>query len=336
MDGLLTLDNNGLYCSQGDFYIDPWKPVKQAIITHAHADHLKPGSKKYFVTTKGRRITEHRLKETEPYEMQDFDFNETFQLNGVDISFHPAGHVLGSAQVRIEHNGEVWVNTGDYKRATDPTCKNFELVKCDVFITEATFGVPIYRWDPGEIIADQILHWWSKNSDEGRPSVLFTYALGKAQRVLGELARLSDNSVYLHGALDAITTIYRNEGVKLLDTELIPKKSKEKFSTDLILAPPSAYRSPWMKRFKNNSTAFASGWMRVRGRRRMQGYDKGFVLSDHADWPNLVRTVKQTDASKIYITHGRGDVLAKYLRDVEDIDATSVSTQFSNEGGEGE
>lgn len=334
MDGLLTLNKNGLYCPQGDFYIDPWKPVKKAIITHAHSDHLKPGSKEYYTTTKGREITKHRLRDTEAYNIQSIDYGDTFQINGVNISFHPAGHVLGSAQVRIEYNGGVWVNTGDYKRASDPTCKNFELVKCDVFVTEATFGVPIYRWDPGKIIANQILQWWRKNASEDRPSVLFTYALGKAQRVLGELVRLTETPVYLHGALDAITTIYRNEGIKLLDTNLIPKDSKDKFTNDLILAPPSAYRSPWMKRFKNNSTGFASGWMRVRGRKRMQGYDKGFVLSDHVDWPNLIRTVKQTEASKIFVTHGKGDVLARYLREVEDIDATSVSTEYNDEGGD--
>lgn len=335
MDGLLTLDRNGLYCPKGDFYIDPWKPVKRAIITHAHSDHLKPGSKKYIVTTRGKEITEHRLKDTELYEMQAFDFDETFQINGVDISFHPAGHVLGSAQVRLEHKGEVWVNTGDYKRATDPTCKDFELVKgCDVFITEATFGVPIYRWDPGNVIASQIHDWWKRNASEGRPSVIYTYALGKAQRVLGELAKLTSEPVFIHGALEAITRIYENQCVDLLESNLIDKNSKHKFTEDLILAPPSAFRSAWMKRFKNNETGFVSGWMRVRGRKRMQGYDKGFVLSDHADWNSLVSTVKETNANKVFITHGRGDILARYLTEVEGIDATSVSTQYNNEGGE--
>lgn len=334
MEGLLILDKKGLYCPQGDFYIDPWKPVKRAIITHAHADHLKPNCKEYITTTNGKEITEHRLKDSEPYEITTHDYHDNFEFNGVTVSFHPAGHVLGSAQVRLEHKNEVWVNTGDYKRASDPTCRDFELVKCDVFITEATFGVPIYRWDPGEVIGKQIYDWWKRNASAGRPSVIYTYALGKAQRVLGELTKLTSDPVYIHGALEAITRIYENQGVELLESNLIPKKSKPKFSEDLILAPPSAYRSAWMKRFKNNETAFASGWMRIRGRRRMAGYDKGFVLSDHADWRSLVSTCKDVGANKIYITHGRGDTLARYLNEVEGIDTTSVSTQYNDEGGD--
>jgi putative mRNA 3-end processing factor len=332
MDGLLTLNSKGLYCPKGEFYIDPWKPVKQAVVTHAHGDHLKSGSKAYYTTTTGEALMEHRIQQDTPYEMHTYDFSDSFTINGVTISFHPAGHVLGSAQVRLEYNGEVWVASGDYKRAPDPTCRPFEIQKCDVFISEATFGVPIYKWDPGHTIAGQMINWWERNASENKPTVIFAYALGKAQRILAELQQLTDKDVYIHGALDAITEIYRLQGVKMLETQLVSNQDRsKKFDRDLILSTPSGYRSAWMKRFKNCETAFASGWMRVRGRRRMQGYDRGFVLSDHADWPNLIQTIKDTGATKIYITHNHAGILARYLRETHDMDATNISTQFGDE-----
>ncbi|MHA2249842.1 MAG: ligase-associated DNA damage response exonuclease, partial [Candidatus Kariarchaeaceae archaeon] len=224
MEGLLTLNDKGLYCPIGDFYIDPWKPVKRALITHAHGDHLKSGSKQYYTTTRGKLIVEHRIRQENTYELRKYDFDESFSINGVSISFHPAGHVLGSAQVRLEYQGEVWVASGDYKRAHDPTCMPFEIQKCDVFISEATFGVPIYKWEPGHLVASKIYEWWERNVSENKPSVLFVYALGKAQRVLAELNKLTDNAVYIHGALGAITGLYREQGINMLDTRLVSKQ----------------------------------------------------------------------------------------------------------------
>jgi putative mRNA 3-end processing factor len=235
--------------------------------------------------------------------------------------------VLGSAQVRVEHKGEVWVASGDYKRDADPSCEPFEVVECDRFITEATFGLPIYRWDSGEVTAQNIHQWWQ--SDLTRPSILFCYSFGKSQRVLAELAKFSDRTVYLHGAVHTLTEIYRDVGVKMLPTIPVSQMEKSyKFEGDLIIAPPSGHRSSWMKRFKRPQTAFASGWMAVRGARRRRGYERGFVLSDHADWPGLINTIQQTKATKVYVTHGQNDVLSRYLNEEMGIDASPLKTLF--------
>ncbi len=221
--------------------------------------------------------------------------------------------------------------SGDYKRCADPTCIPFEVVPCDVFITEATFGLPIYRWDAGEPIAQQIYEWWQSGPD--RPSLLFCYALGKAQRILGELKKFSDRPVYLHGAIQTLTEIYRQAGVEMIATLPASDKSRsDSFQGELILTPPSAHRSSWMQRFQHPQTAFASGWMAVRGVRHRRGYERGFVLSDHADWRGLVNTVLQTNAQTIYVTHGQSDALSRYLREVHGLNAMSLKTLFEGEG----
>ena len=230
------------------------------------------------------------------------------------MSFHPAGHILGSSQVRIEYKDQVWVASGDYKRTPDPSCDAFEVVPCDTFISEATFALPVYQWDKGEVTAQKIYNWWQ--GDQDRPSLIFCYALGKAQRILAELTRFTDRTVYLHGAMESLTQIYRDAGIKMLPTASVQDfKKGHSFKGDLILAPPSAHRSPWMKRFKEPQTAFASGWMAVRGTRRRKGYEKGFVLSDHADWNELNQTIHETTASTVYLTHGRTDVLQRHLEE---------------------
>lgn len=328
----MRVNECGLYCERGGFYIDPWKPVPLALITHAHSDHARWGSDRYICSSRGLKLTKHRLRsEQQQAQVDGLDWGVEHHIGDVKVSFHPAGHILGSAQIRVEADGEVWVVSGDYKRNDDPSCEPFEVVPCDVFISEATFALPIYRWQTGEEIAREIFDWWQLNASEGRPSMLFCYALGKAQRVLAELTRFTDKAVFTHGAVESLTSIYRDEGVKMLPT-LSPAEVDKKydFAGDLILAPPSAYRSLWMKRFKGVDTAFASGWMRVRGNRRRKGFDKGFVLSDHADFFDLVRTAKETGAKKVLATHGYSETLVRYLQE-NGINSEPLATAYGDE-----
>jgi putative mRNA 3-end processing factor len=349
---LLVSDGRGLACPLGGFHIDPWRPVKLAVITHAHGDHARPGSQAYICAAPGAEILRRRLG-AGAGEIRPVPYGERLRIGDVTVSLHPAGHVLGSAQVRVESATSVWVASGDYKRQADPTCQPFEVVPCDVFITESTFGLPIYRWKPSSEAggaAGEILSWWDRNRDEGRASVLFCYALGKAQRILAELAALCDRSVYTHGAIEPIVQAYRNAGVKMLPTRPAsappllgetPKVERSanatrrgRYAGELVLAPPSAGGSPWMRRFGAGpqfETALASGWMRVRGIRRRRGYDRGFVLSDHADWDDLIRTVRETGAKRVLATHGYTDVLTRYLR-AQGLDAQALETPYAAEG----
>ena len=259
------------------------------------------------------------------------EYGEKLTVGDTTVSFHPAGHVLGSAQIRIEHQGEVWVVSGDYKRTPDPTCAPFEVVRCHTFITEATFGLPIYRWDDPRLVAQDILRWWDANREAGRSAVLFCYALGKAQRLLAELGKLTDRPAFVHGAVNGLVTAYREAGVEMLPTQLVSEAEKgTSFAGALVLAPPSAGGSTWMRRFGEAETGFASGWMRVRGNRRRRGFDRGFVLSDHADWPDLLRTVADTQAEKVLVTHGYTDPLSHYLRE-RGVDASPLATPFEGE-----
>ncbi|HLL06895.1 MAG TPA: ligase-associated DNA damage response exonuclease [Myxococcaceae bacterium] len=326
---LVSVTPQGLYCPPGDFFIDPWRPVERALITHAHGDHARGGSKRYLAARAGQGLLRKRLGAD--VELTTLEYGEPLTVGDVKVSFHPAGHVLGSAQLRIEHRGEVWIVSGDYKRTPDPTCTPFEVVRCDTFITEATFGLPIYRWDDPRLVAEDILRWWDGNREAGRASVLFCYALGKAQRILGELARLTDRPVLVHGAVNGLVGCYREAGVRMVPTQLVSETEKGASFTDaLVLAPPSAGGSTWMRRFGDCATAFASGWMRVRGNRRRRGFDRGFVLSDHADWPELLQTVEDTQASRVLATHGFSDQLARYLRE-KGLDAAPLSTPFEGE-----
>ena len=326
---LITVRQEGLYCEPGEFYIDPWKPVDCALITHAHSDHARSGSRQYYATGVSEGILRKRLGQETP--LQGVEYGEKIKLGKTWVSFHPAGHVLGSAQIRVEYGDEVWVVSGDYKRCADPTCERFEVVPCDTFITEATFGLPIYRWNSGAETCQEIYQWWQEDSE--RPSLLFCYAFGKAQRVLSELRQFTDKPVYVHGAVHVLTEIYREVGVPMVETIPASEMPRDyKFKGDLVLAPPSAHRSSWMKRFTQPQTAFASGWMAVRGARRRRGYERGFVLSDHADWPGLVKTVQQTQAKTIYVTHGQVEVLSRYLTEVEGRNSLPLKTLFEGEG----
>ncbi|MEO0457602.1 MAG: ligase-associated DNA damage response exonuclease [Cyanobacteria bacterium P01_A01_bin.114] len=329
MSTLITVRPEGLYCEPGNFYIDPWKPVDTALVTHAHSDHARSGAQQYYATGVSEGVLRRRLGAE--INLHGVTYGEKLKLGKTWVSFHSAGHVLGSAQIRVECDDEVWVISGDYKRCADPTCDPFEVVECDAFITEATFGLPIYRWNPGEVTAQAIYRWWQ--ADLERPSLLFCYSFGKAQRVLSELAKFTDQSVYTHGAVEVLNKIYREVGIEMLPTIPVSEMPKSyKFAGDLIIAPPSGHRSSWMKRFKRPQTAFASGWMAVRGARRRRGYERGFVLSDHADWPSLIKTVKETKAKTVYVTHGQNEVLSRYLTEELGIEAMPLQTLFEGEG----
>ncbi len=328
---LLTLTADGLFCPSGGFYIDPWRPVERAVFTHAHADHARPGHREAWATTASLPILRHRLGEDAV--LRSLEYGQRVQWNDAQVSLHPAGHVLGSAQVRIEVNGEVWVVTGDFKRASDPTCAPFESVRADVLVTEATFGLPIYRWDEAQSVVESVYAWWEANRALGRASLLHCYALGKAQRLLAELAQLTDRTVYVHGAIEKITALYREQGIRMLPTQPVVETEKgRKFDGELILAPVSARGTPWMRRFKAPATGFASGWMRLRGVRRRKGYERGFALSDHGDWQALLQTVEESGARRVWVTHGQTHALARYLREVRGLDAQVMETPFEGEG----
>ena len=320
---MLKQTSEGLYCPTAKAWIDPHKPVRRALITHAHADHARPGCDEYWATSASEGILRQRLGQT--INLRTLNYGEQQSIGDALVSLHSAGHVLGSAQIRLEVKGEVWVVTGDYKRCPDPSCDPFESVQCDVLITEATFALPIYRWSDGATLARNIQDWWQ--GDRSRPSLLFCYAFGKAQRILAELAAIGvEEEVLLHGAVETVTRHYRDAAIPMVPSRpvsAIPRK--ESLAGRLVLAPPSAHRSSWMRRFPSPQTAFASGWMAVRGARRRKGYERGFVLSDHADWQGLIRTVKESHAKQVYVTHGQNDVLARYLKEVEGIQAAPLA-----------
>ncbi|MEN7341708.1 MAG: ligase-associated DNA damage response exonuclease [Pseudomonadota bacterium] len=310
---LILASRRGLECAAGGFCIDPMQNSELALITHAHADHARAGSTRYIATEASVPILKARLGDHQ--RIDGVAYGESLTLGDVKVSFHPAGHVLGSAQIRVQRGDDVWLVSGDFKRHSDPTCEPFEVVPCQHFITEATFALPVYRWPPPEVVAQQIFDWWQANRHANRPSVLFCYAFGKAQRVLAELCRYTNETVYCHGAVEKLTDLYRAAGVDMLPTQLVEPSAGRDFAGELIIAPPGAAGSRWMRRFKGASTGFCSGWMRVRGNRRRRGYDRGFVLSDHADWPSLLQTIDDTKASNIYLTHGHADTLVRLLRE---------------------
>jgi putative mRNA 3-end processing factor len=325
---LVVVTANGLYCPPGDFYIDPWRPVPTAVITHAHGDHLRHGSARYILARPGAPIAKLRLGGDR--EITPEDYGTPFTLGATTVSLHPAGHILGSAQVRIQYGSLVWIVSGDYKRDPDPTCLPFEQLECDVFISEATFALPVYRWQHTPLVVEEIYRWWQSNRERGLASALFCYSLGKSQRVLAELRAFTNEPVYLHGAVDSLTGVYRKAGVEMVPTLAIPADRKTDFSGALIMAPPSAVGTPWMRRFGEHSTGFCSGWMRVRGDRRRRGYDRGFVISDHADWPSLIRTCRATKARKVLLTHGYSDALTRHLTE-SGLESSALKTDFGAE-----
>ena len=325
----------GLYCPAGDFYIDPWRPVHRAVITHAHADHARAGHGHVLATAISQGVLRSRLGAELP--LQGLAYGQAVVHNGVRISLHPAGHVLGSAQVRLEHAGRVWVASGDYYLSAvderNPTCEPFEPLRCDCFITESTFGLPIYRWPPQAEVFGQIDAWWRGNAAAGRPSLLLAYSFGKAQRVLAGVDA-SIGPIVVHGAVAPINQAYRDAGVALPAAAVLGElPDKRQLSGALVVAPPSVLSSAWARKLGNFSDGFASGWMQLRGARRRRGVDRGFVLSDHADWPGLQRAIQATGAERVIVTHGQEAVMVRWLTELG-LRAESFHTEYGAEGGE--
>ncbi len=328
---LLELTPSGLYCPQADIFIDPWKPVEKAIITHAHADHSRYGMKHYLAHHHSAEVM--RLRLGQDISLETLDYNEPILINGVKISLHPAGHIPGSSQIRLEHKGKTVVVSGDYKVEDDGLSAPFEAVKCHEFVSECTFGLPIYKWQAQKEIFDSLNNWWRSNAEKGLNSVVFAYSLGKAQRIINHLD-YSIGEVFAHGAIWNTNQALMASGVKVID---IPKVTQEvpksRFKGTLIISPPSAMGSPWMKKFSPYRTGICSGWMNIRGARRRRAADAGFVLSDHADWEGLISAIKATDAEKVYLTHGSTAVFGRYLEEVEKIQAVELQTLFEGENG---
>lgn len=329
-ESLVELTDQGLYCRAGDFYVDPWGAVDRAVITHAHGDHAHPECARYLAAAPGRGVL--ALRVGLDADIQTLAYGEKLVHHGVTLSLHPAGHILGSAQVRIEHKGEVWVVSGDYKLGTDPTCAPFEPVRCHCMITESTFGLPIYRWAPTPEVIGDVARWWQGNAEAKKPSLLLCYALGKAQRILAGLTA-ETGPIHVHGMIERYSQAYRAAGVRLAEsTPVVTTKRGADFSRALILAPPSAFSTPWARRFRQPVSGFASGWMRVRGQRRRRAIDRGFVLSDHADWPELLTAIAESQAQRVLVTHGYAPALSQYLRE-RGLDARVLATHFVGEGG---
>ncbi len=326
-DTLLIFAPRGIYCPEADIYIDPWRPVDRALITHGHADHARPGMGHYLSTAEAAPVIRHRLGEIA---LDTVPYGETVEINGVRFSFHPAGHVPGSAQIRVERGGEVWVVSGDYKLQTDGINTPFEPVRCNTFITECTFGLPVFNWAPSKVVADEINAWWRANAAAGVFSICGAYSLGKAQRILAALDP-SIGPILCHGAVEATNEVLRGQGIGLPETHHVTSDTDVKAMRGaFVLAPPSALGSTWAGRFKPASTAFASGWMALRGVRRRRAADRGFVMSDHADWAGLNTAIRETGAERVFVTHGYTSVFQRYLSE-QGYDAGIVETEFGDE-----
>ncbi|WP_333713648.1 ligase-associated DNA damage response exonuclease [Yoonia sp.] len=328
MADVLTFTDRGIYCPAGDFHIDPWRPVDRALITHGHSDHARPGMGRYLATEGTAPVMRHRLGqitlETTPYGVP-------IRIGDATVSFHPAGHVPGSAQIRVAVAGEVWVVSGDYKTVADGLSEPFEPVACHAFITECTFGLPVFKWTPQDVLTQQINDWWAANAAAGRTSILGAYALGKAQRLLATVDP-AVGPILTHGAIESTNEVLRAQGINLPDTIRVTAEVTHKTHPGaLVLATPSALGTTWTRRFGPSSTAFASGWMALRGVRRRRAADRGFIVSDHADWEGLNTAIRATGAEKIFVTHGYTATFRRWLAD-QGFDAHVVSTDYQGEG----
>jgi putative mRNA 3-end processing factor len=328
MDQLLQFTGKGIYCAPGDFYIDPWKPVNRAIITHAHSDHAYRGHQHYLAQRQSVPVMKYRLGAD--INVQSLEYNETITHNGVTISLHPAGHIIGSSQVRVEYEGEVWVASGDYKTEPDLITAPFEPVRCHAFISESTFGLPIYHWKPQQKIFDQLHQWWKRNQEEGTCSVILCYALGKAQRIIAGIDK-SIGPLYGHGAITNVNDILRNAGEPIPEViRITPETKKEVFRNALVFATSSVQNTSWLRKLAPFSIGYASGWMQIRGNKRRRAADIGFALSDHADWPGLNDAIAATGAQRVFITHGYTFQFARWLRE-KGYDAHEVKTAYVGE-----
>ncbi|MBZ5857600.1 ligase-associated DNA damage response exonuclease [Flavihumibacter profundi] len=330
MSKLISFTDMGLYCKQGNFYIDPWKPVEFAIITHGHSDHARPGHQHYLCHTLTKPILQLRLGQNN---YQTLEWNETIFVNGVKISLHPAGHIIGSSQVRIEYKGEVWVFTGDYKTEDDGISGQYEAIRCNTFITESTFGLPIYKWKTQQEIYGNIQDWVLQNQQDDKASVLIAYSLGKAQRLMDAVKNITD-TVYVHGAIYNMQQLLDEMGYNFVQVKRISSgTTKQELKNAIVIAPPSADGTPWMKKLNPYRLGICSGWMQVRGNVRRRNADIGFALSDHCDWEGLLSSITATGAENVYVTHGFQSVLSKYLNE-QGIAAWEVKTQYGAEDDE--
>lgn len=328
---LIEINQNGLYCPEGDFYIDSWQPVDRAVITHAHSDHARLGSWSYLAHRDSAPILKLRLGQE--INLETVEYGEARTIGEVKVSLHPAGHVLGSAQVRVEYKGEVWVVSGDYKLENNLLTPAFESIRCNTFITESTFGLPVYKWRSQEEIFKQVNQWWRDNQEKDKVSVLIGYALGKAQRLVEHLDR-SLGEIYAHGAVFNVHQSFKQSGISLPELKYVePDLPKSTLRKSLIIAPPPALGTPWMRRFEPYSTAIASGWMAIRGNKRRRAVDRGFAISDHADWQGLNEAISATGAERIFVTHGYQDVMVRWLRG-NGYEAYELATEFIEESEE--
>ena len=308
---LLQQTPKGLYCPTGDFYVDPPKRVDRAVITHAHMDHVRQGSEHYLCSSPSEKLLKIRLGNKT--RIDSLGYGRKRKIGDAQVSFHPAGHILGSSQVRIEVGGEVWVVSGDYNTARDITCEPFEPVRCHCFITECTFGLPVYRWRPQGELMEEINKWWKENAVIGKPSVMLAYSLGKAQRVIAGLDP-EIGPIMAHEAVIPYLPVYEDSGTTLPRVETLRDKiPKEQFSKAIVIIPPAADESKWHKALRHGRTAMVSGWMTTRGARKQSRVESGFALSDHADWDGILMAIQSTGANKILATHGNTDALVRYL-----------------------
>lgn len=327
---LIRFTERGFYCERGDFYIDPWKPVARAVITHAHSDHAYRGHGHYLAHRVSGPVM--RLRLGADISLETLEYGEKRIMNGVELSLHPAGHIPGSAQIRVAYKGEVWVLSGDYKTEDDGLSTPFEPVPCTHFVTESTFGLPLFRWRPQEEVFGDIFSWVRSLEQEGRNALIHAYSLGKAQRIIRAL-HLAEIPVLVHGSVRNTNLALRQAGLDIPDVPLVSGQQRIAPGT-VIVAPSSAAESSWTKRFEPYGEAGASGWMALRGTRRWMNAERGFALSDHADWDGLRAAVRETGASHVYVTHGYTAQFSRYLQEVHHLDAQVVRTQYSGESAE--
>ncbi len=328
---IIRFTKKGLYCIPGKFYLDPWGQVDYAVISHGHADHARWGMKHYLCVDDSKAILKHRIGHDISIESLPYGIEKT--INGVKLSFHPAGHIIGSAQIRLEYKGHVTVFTGDYKTNADSLTIPFEPVKCHTFITESTFGLPIYHWQDDAIIRQQMQNWVLGNQQQNKTSVFVGYSLGKSQRIMSLLDGCAP--ILVHNAIYQLNEVIRSSGIKLPHADLWQATTdKNLLQNNIVIVPPALIGSNMIKRIPNAAIALCSGWMQIRGHRRWQAVDAGFVVSDHADWNGLISAVKATEAEQVYVTHGYQETFARYLNEIG-ISAAEVETEYgSNEDAE--
>lgn len=325
MASLISFKKKGIYCPQANVYIDPWGKVEKALITHGHSDHARKGHQSYLCHNNSINILKSRLGSIN---VQGIAYDKSININGVKITFYPAGHIVGSAQIKLENNSESWVISGDYKIQPDSLATNFTPVKCDYFVTESTFGLPVFQWQKPKVVFEEINAWWQENISNKKASILCAYSLGKAQRIIQGI----DNSIgpiICHQTVEKMNDAIRNSGIDLRQTELLADQKKEILNRSIIICPPGSLEKT-EKLVPGASVAMASGWMSLRGAKRRRNMDRGFVLSDHADWNGLNSAITQTGAKKVYVTHGYTEVFSKWLNH-SGIESQTVETAFEGE-----